>query len=519
MPVARLAEFVGVPYGRLGEGRVVDAIIAADGASIEPWQGPKRIERKGYKRIIATDCAHYGASKECVSMVRGLPGCDDLIIVAGDGPAKAVKLSCDGKHVEASIQFPCSPAPDIANADTPSEEELAKEATSAVYTYVNEFGWESGPTAPSKAIPVSHGNKLTVSGIDWTNVPPGIERVNVYLFHAGQKEAAPTKKAIIGGYLRVATVKRGTTSVSVKFGRFGEGLQTIGDEPIPLGIRRMAANRRGVYAGLVGKSMVAISTGNIPWSWPSSRRLIFDGIGKAVAVGDGVLYVLTDGRPFIVDVSKRDCEGTDCFPAQQLPMQYPCVAPDSVAIYGDTVYYATTNGIVSLSGPQAKMLVQDEQSHWMALDPHTLKATIANGYYIAFGESASFAVRLDGRGLTELSDRGVRAVASTDSGRVVASRSGETFEPFGGDEFRELVYRVTPKNDNSHKVFAAWKVDAKIGAVTVRHYADDLLIDEDTVSDEGPRRLPRIRARKLEAELMTNGRVAGYAIATAITEL
>ncbi|MFN3630644.1 MAG: hypothetical protein ACK4XK_11420, partial [Casimicrobiaceae bacterium] len=118
----------------MGKGKVVDAIIAGNGGHFEPWQTPKRIERKGYKRLIATDCAHYGAQKQCVSMVRNIPGCNDIVIVAGDGDAVAVRLSCDGKHEEIGMQFPCGAAPTIVNQDVPSQNEMAIEATSAVYT-------------------------------------------------------------------------------------------------------------------------------------------------------------------------------------------------------------------------------------------------------------------------------------------------------------------------------------------------------------------------------------------------
>lgn len=519
MPTARIDKFQGVSYGKLGDRRVVDAAIAQNNEHFEPMQTSLLVEKQGYKRLIATDCAHYGSNHDCVSMVRNVPGCDDIVIVAGYGNAKAVKLACDGNHIEASIQFPCGAAPSLQNLGSPSSAELAEEETSAVYTYVNDFGWESGPSAPSNAVRVSHGNKLSITGIDWTDVPAGINVVRVYLYAAGPKQQAPNKTAILGGYFLAGVLKRGQTTLTRLFGQLGEGLMTIGDEPIPRGIRRMAANRTGIFAGLVGKNVLAMSVPNMPWSWPSGRRMIFDGVGKAVAVGDSILYVLTDGRPFIVDISKRDCDGVGCFNAKQLPGQYPVIGPDSVAIAGDTVYYATLNGIVALSGDRAQMLVADEQSHWMALDPHTFKATVANGYYYAFGDQVSFAVRLDGSGLTELSERGVTAVASSDNGRVLVSANKRTYDAFAGDEFRTARYVVKILENGKPIAFSAWKIDASIAPARVRHILDDNVIDEEEVIDDEPRRIPRIRTRNLFVEIETTGRVAGYAIATGIAEL
>jgi hypothetical protein len=105
---------------------------------------------------------------------------------------------------------------------------------------------------------------------------------------------------------------------------------------------------------------------------------------KFVAV-ERLGYVLTCGRPEVIDLTKK-CDGDGCKNVTTIDEHLPLIGSQSTSTYQGGIFYASTKGVVAISGTTANVITDDifTQDQWDELLPSEMKTAIHRGFlYIA----------------------------------------------------------------------------------------------------------------------------------------
>jgi hypothetical protein len=519
---AALEKFAGQSADKLGSGWIIDVDPETDGSFISPVRTDEVIGDRQYdiKSLFYDGCVLAATDDPCHEYVTGLPGCTNIVFRAGGEKPLVARAECDREEldwIDWSMPCPDKP-PKVVNLSSVDQEEGAAEYTNIVYTYVNRLGWESGPSLPSQTIQVSHGNLINVTDIVPAPASAGIVAIRVYAFAAGLKSASATQKEVLGAYRLATSIKPDMTTAVVRFPPAGEALTTTGYESTPIDVRWLAKAPHGLFGGIVGNT-VAFSTPNVPWSWPMSQRMVFYGKPRGFAMGETYAYVLTDAKPFVIDIGTKECKDVTCRRAQHTADAYPCISGHSVAIRGDACIYATHDGLIELTGLKARYLIKPAAWQWLSMYPHEMIGCVGGRTYYGFTPEVSFALNLDTGFVTELSVRNVSAACALPDGRIAIASRRNALLLHRGLEFKTMRYEREIAEFAKPMIMSAWKINARIEPAEVVHVADGVEIDRTTVFSETMQRLPRTRARNWRVSIRSKGRVDGYAIAHGAAEL
>ncbi len=243
-------------------------------------------------------------------------------------------------------------APDTAPVITPSGGTVSTSTTRAyVYTFVSQWGEESGPSPAAEAVGNSDGT-WDVSGIltcanALSEVPVTARR----LYRTATASDGTTAYQLVTEIEDNVTT---TYSDTVPDLLLGETLPTVSYTPPP----------RGSTYGLtlMGNGIVALFDGKDVWfsepykphAWPIDyiKTVEFDIVGLG-AIGNA-LVVATTGDPTLM--TGADPAGIT---EQKLDVNQPCLSRRSIVPIGDAVAYASADGIVIVNVGQATLATRN----------------------------------------------------------------------------------------------------------------------------------------------------------------
>lgn len=494
---------------------------------LRPWKTPatvatvpagrKTIYRMG--RDVASDSNYWLSWSSKVHSVRGFDVEDttERTYYTGDGVPKVT----DNIMALSSAPYPTTfrplglPAP--SSAPTASVDAGAWEGTNEtafyVYTYVNDWGWESAPSPPSLAVEKPSDATVTVTGF---SAPPagnyGINRIRVYRTYTGQSSAE---------FFFMAEAPLGTTSVVDTNASPGEVLPTTTWLMPPADLSFLTALWNGMLAGISGNS-VRFCHPYTPYAWPIEYDVVPpDSKPVALGVFGQTLLVLTTSRPLLVAGS-----GPDAMDQQLLDIPQACVAPQSVASMGAGVAWASNDGLCWYGSGGAKIITAGlmTRDDWQALNPSSIVGCMYEGLYFGSyddgsGRKGFFIDPMNPSGIfftdvgyetmyfDELQDQlyvlNANNVQRWDSGTPMTAR------------FKSKVFRL-PRP----AAFACGEVVSETYPVQFKLYADGALRYSHTVTSRNPFRLPSgFMASDWQVELETATDVVYAAIAGSMTEL
>jgi hypothetical protein len=163
-------------------------------------------------------------------------------------------------------------------------------------------------------------------------------------------------------------------------------------------LRNLTPMPGGFFLGSSGDELCA-SVIDAPHAWPY-RQSIGEKI-QGIAVMGNAAVVATTGAPFVV-------QGVDPSAMQptKLNSNQACISPRSVVSIGDAVIYASPDGLVAVSGYDAKVITSPiiSKEEWQRdFDPTQIHAYYYEGKYIFFNNTKGYVLRVDGGlALTEL---------------------------------------------------------------------------------------------------------------------
>jgi hypothetical protein len=266
---------------------------------------------------------------------------------------------------------PPATAPQIESA-TPGNDSALMETYFYVYTYVNDWGWESSPSPVSNQLDQYTNGTIKVSG--FTNPPAGnyhINRIRLYRTQASSNSA---------DFFYVTELPWPSTQFIDDKTSIGEVIPTATWNPTPNNLDCLTAMWNGMMAGISGGG-VRFCEPYIPYAWPVNFEIIPP---DATPVGLGVfsqnLLVLTTGKPLIVAGS-----GPDAMDQRVLDIPQACVAKQSIVSMGTGVCWASDDGLCYFGTDGAKILTAGimNREDWQKLRPTSIIGCMYEGLYFA----------------------------------------------------------------------------------------------------------------------------------------
>ena len=494
---------------------------------LRPWKTPttvatvpagrKTIYRMG--RDVTSDSNYWLSWTGVVHAVRGFDAEDttERTYYTGDGAPKVT----DNTIALASAPYPTAsrplgiPAPISAPVVQVNAGQWSgtNETVFYVYTYVNDWGWESAPSPVSLAVTKPTDATVTLNG--FSSPPAGnynINRLRIYRTKTGSTAAE---------FFFMAEVALGTTQVVDSNGTLGEVLPTTTWLPPPTDLSYLTSLWNGMLAGISGNA-VRFCEPYTPYAWPIEYDVVPpDSKPVALGVFGQTLLVLTTGRPLLVAGS-----GPDAMDQQLLDIPQACVAPQSVVSMGAGVAWASNDGLCWYGSGGAKIITAGlmTRDDWQALNPSSIVGCMYEGLYFGsyddgsgrkgffIDPSAPQGIYFMDVGYTalhfdELQDQ-LYVLSSTnvqkwDAGAPMTAR------------FKSKVFRL-PRP----AAFACGEVVSETYPVQFKLYADGALRYSHTVTSRNPFRLPSgFMASDWQIELETATDVVYAAIAGSMTEL
>lgn len=281
-----------------------------------------------------------------------------------------------------------------------------------VYTYVTERYEEGPPSPPSLLESVGEGEGIDLAGL--ASMTPiagsGINIKYIYIYRAATGASGST------GFLFVDKIGDGgaipdTYSDTKTDSELGESLpstdwvppppyrqissstanQYFWDYPVNVSTKGMfglVSMPNGIMAGFTGKE-VCFSEPYMPHAWPEHYRhtVDFDIVGMAVAGSH--LIVTTEANPYVVS-------GIDpmSMSATRLDLNHACSSKRSIVDMGDSVIYASPDGLVGIKGHGGSLITGSiiDRDWWQAnIKPSSIHAYSWEGMYVGFYDNGTVA--------------------------------------------------------------------------------------------------------------------------------
>ena len=385
-----------------------------------------------------------------------------------------------------------------------------------VYTYVNDWGWESAPSPVSAAVTRGDDVGTTISG--FSTVPAGnynVAAIRIYRTQTGASGATQ--------FFFLRELVYGSTTTTDDNRELQNQLETINWDAAPDDLTYLTAMWNGMLAG-ISNGAVRFCETNVPYAWPPTYEVLPpDSKPVALGVFGQSLLVLTNNRPLIVAGSSPD--SMDHMP---MPTSQACVAPRSVVSMGGGVAWASEDGLCWFGDGGAKVLTAGAMTRedWQALVPSTIIGQHYEGLYFGSydpgGGRKGFIVNptLDD-GIFFL-DTGYPAMHFDELRDQLYVLSGTNVQKW--DAGTAMTYRFRSKRFMMPYPlnFSCAQVLADTYPVTVRVYADDWVTPKHTeiVASRRGFRLPSgFAADAWQVEIEGTGAVQAVHLATSMQEL
>ena len=356
-----------------------------------------------------------------------------------------------------------------------------------VYTYVSALGEEGPPSDPSSVIEALDGDTISLTGLV---APPtsgyDITEIRVYRSNA-------TADAAEYQFVAEVTLPATTYSDAVANADLGEVLSTTSWDPPPTGMKGLVALPNGMMAGFSGKT-VHFCEPYFPHAWPAEYDQAVGHDIVALGAFGNSLVVMTEGQPSVATGSHpRNMN------LRRVEFNQACSSKKSVAQYGDSVLYASPDGIVA-AGINGFSLISKEyftKKEWQAYDPTSMVAEVYDDRYIIFydnGSDQGYIVfnptdPLIGLSTGDESATGVYLDIENDDLYIT---DGTSIFQWDSHASTDLTYTWKSKKLKAEYPMnpGAGIVDADAYPVTFKLYADETLRATITVNNDEPFRLP-----------------------------
>lgn len=359
----------------------------------------------------------------CVDVAVGPVTCKKIFITGyRDYPISMETKESDCSIIERRLGLPCPDrAPSIFPGVVDPNRSAPKDIEGRSYAYqYRDDEWALSALSPgSRAVNLHDGQTVVVSG--WQQPDPTWGATHVRIFrtvtgHQSGNEAANVPDTT-WMYVGEVAINAGSFTDTLYNDELLVALEEDVATPPP-------ANLKGIVwiesinslAGFVG-NRIYFSENNKYDHWPHFMDL--DDNICAIAESNGLIYVATDGRPYIIS-GAVDCKNAGCRSAVRLPGNFPMIGCGTrrMAAVAAGAVYPSLNGMVLMSGKSAPLLMtwgRYSPEDWQAMMPESATPVEVGGKLYVFMQNGAFVFTFAGGpeggwdmdDHSELSDRGV----------------------------------------------------------------------------------------------------------------
>lgn len=377
-----------------------------------------------------------------------------------------------------------------------------------IVTYVSAYGEEGPPSPASNIITRWDGAEDQLVGKINVQLPPApTGPYNIVTKRLYRSESG-------GEFLNLADFPVAQTNWvdetnSDELGIACPSLTWDMPDPTMMGLVEMP---NGIFAGFFDNTLCFCEP-YYPHAWPVDYQISFPDKIVGIGVTTAGLVVATTGRPRLVTGTTPAAMSASDPDADRV-----CVSRGSVVDMGEYVAYASTEGLVAVSGGEPQLITEGilTPEQWQALNPASIHACRYEGRYLGFYDGGCFALA-PGEGM-EFID-----VHAANSYYDIAASSlyliqGSTISKWRGGpsmtyRWRSKIFEFPPGSAN----FSCGKVVADTYPVRFRVFADQALVLDEPVNGAGMFRLPAGYADAREWQVEASGTAEVFSIQIANT--
>lgn len=397
------------------------------------------------------------------------------------------------------------------------------ESRAYLYTFVNDWGWESAPSPVSDLIDCDENDVVTISAPE----PPAgynINRMRLYRSSTTNAGAAfqftVENDPVVSDWTNPLTRSYIDTT---KQATLGEPCPTMNWDAPPDTLKGLTAMANGTLVGFIENQLLFCES-YIPYAWPLQYRQTTETKIVGIGVVGQSAVVVTEGHPYYVS-------GVDAanMSAQKMEFNQSCVSKRTIASGDGGVLYASPDGVCLASSAGVQVITKGAISRrdWQTFMGATWTDVFAEYhegvYYIINGSGVGYAIDLESRKISTFTQvcSGVFSDMLTDKLYAVSGTS--LLDLFGSASNNTATWRSRVFVVGDQPAFSAIRVESNFeSTVTVKVYGDGALVHTATFSGATARqqqRLPAGRYRDIEVQVEAACPVTRVTLATSPGEL
>lgn len=388
-----------------------------------------------------------------------------------------------------------------------------------IYTWVNDLGWESAPSAASNGLTILAGATINLTGFD--TVPAGnwgITKVRLY------KTGTGTSGATAFFFFREwAYGSNPVNPIDDARARGSDSVPSIGWLMPPSDSTCLTKMWNGMAAIITGKA-VRICEPYKLYTFPIKYEIPTPEAPVALGVWQQRMLILTAGDVYLVQGSTPSA-----MDSQPQKIMQPCVSTRSVVEFPEGIAWATPNGLWFYGGGVPRNLLKSvlTREQWRALVPSSIVASRYLGFYIGFYNDGStlkgFAVDPNNPDGIYWLSAGYNAVHRDPLQDNLYVLNGTNIQLWNvtAAGFMTASFRSKRMRQPAPINIGAVEVIADAYPVTIKLYASGVLWHTQTVTNDTPiRPPPGNEASDWAVEVFTSaGRLAFVRMAASIDDL
>ena len=389
-----------------------------------------------------------------------------------------------------------------------------------LYTIIDQFDQESQGSVPSDPWVMDWDEPVELTGFV---IPAGVvvKAIKVYST-APNLQSDDSPQASEDAFYEVAVLPPDTTvwrHYPTAAG-FGDLYQNHNWYEPPTDLHSIQHWGTNQLAGLSGGRML-FSQPAAYHAWPTDYTIAFHSPALALVCSDRFGYALTCGHPEVIDL-QHDCAGGKCHQTQRIEEQFPVISPRSAVGHDGSALYASTDGLVMLTGAKARLITSNlfTREQWLAIHPNTMVGAVHDGFYFGATDNYAFRMRIPDDAyeanprnlLTQLSIRATAFYRSTTDRLYFADPDG-VWEWNAGKGRKPFRWRGPLETTDRRRPMAAGEVLSDGNAV-VRVWRQGRMVFERGVVGDTAIRLPTwVSGGDVQIEVQGTGEVSRLKLA------
>lgn len=244
-----------------------------------------------------------------------------------------------------------------------------------VFTFVDKFGHEGAPSGVSTVVDLPFGIPFTcqltftAESLPDTNITDAVRRI-----YRATYDGTSSRFQFVGE----SPLANSTWGDTVLLGEEGEELVSANWVPAPA-LKQMVPVASNFVAGFLD-NILCYSESRLPHAWPEQYRfpLKYEIVGMKPTQNG--LLIATTGKPYWA----FGADPSSAVPTE-LDANHPCLSASSMVDMGGYAVYASTDGLVAVSGQDAKIITAEfvDRHTWLRdFNPAGIVAFAYEGRYV-----------------------------------------------------------------------------------------------------------------------------------------